>query len=114
MAKPEFTDADLDTILDALDEMERKDAEFLPGIEKLLKILPEPRCEEHHRAYAEFRQDMLKQESKLKKEKKIRREKITLLKAKIIVLQQDRAIERLGEPDEDENSQASKENREHQ
>jgi hypothetical protein len=103
----DFTDSDLDTILDALDEMERKDAEYLPSIEKLLKILPEPSDPELHRAYGEFRKDMAKQEKKLKQEKKIRREKITLLKAKIIMLQQERAIDRLGDPDPEESEKNS-------
>jgi|SRR5215831_9524301 len=105
----DFTDSDLDTILDALDEMERKDAEYLPSIEKLLKILPEPSDPELHHAYGEFRKDMARQEKKLKQEKKLRRERITLLKAKIIMLQQERAIDRLGEPEPSEETEKNPE-----
>ena len=94
---PKFTPADLDTILDALDELERKDLEYLPSIEKMLKILPEPRCEEHHQAYAEFRKDLIGQQEKLRKQKKMAREKITLLKAKIIMMQQADSIDQLFE-----------------
>jgi hypothetical protein len=109
---PNFTPADLDTILDALDELERKDLEFLPSIEKLLKILPEPRCEEHHQAYSDFRKDLLGQEAKMKKQKKMARERITLLKAKIIMLQQAAGVEQLfdeaSKPIEDEEGSPKK------
>ncbi len=116
MNRPDLNDADLDTILDALDLMERKDTECLPSMEILMKIMPEPRDEERHQAYAEFRRDMKNKEKQLQIEKKIRREKITLLKAKIIMWQQDEAIEHIGDPDPEEkdSDRTKKKNSEHE
>jgi hypothetical protein len=93
----EFTPQDLDTILDALDEWETKDVELLELIEKLKHIPdpPEDANPEYREYFLEFKKHMLSQEHKARSNKKQRRERAVLLKAKIILMNQSRAADKL-------------------
>jgi len=95
----EFTPQDLDTLLDALDEWETKDVELLELIEKLKHIPdpPEDANEQYRETFLEFKKQMLSQEPKARSNKKQRREKAVLLKAKIILINQSRAADKLME-----------------
>src|SRR4051812_42429137 len=93
----DFTTKDMDIILDALDEWETKDAGLLEFIEKL-KTVPDPKEDvESRENFMEFKKQMLSQESKARSNKKHRREQAVLLKAKIILMNQDKAVNKLFE-----------------
>ena len=106
----DFNDSELETLLDSLDEWESQSAELLNMIDKLRKMgdPPDGADEDYKRDFGQFRDHILGQEQKAKKDKKVRREKATLLKAKVILLQQRSAIERLGDPNEKISSPSEK------
>jgi MarR-like DNA-binding transcriptional regulator SgrR of sgrS sRNA len=94
--KGDFTKDDMQTILDALESWEAKDLELLETIEKLkhMNTPEEGEVPENFReSFCSFRTHMLNQESRAKKDREIRREKCTLLKAKIILMNQRKAAE---------------------
>ena len=93
----DFTKQDLDTLLDALDEWETKGQDLLHIIEKL-KIIPDPTDdvpEEYREGFLNFKRSMLAQEPEAKKDKKMRREIATMMKAKIILMNQSRAADQM-------------------
>jgi hypothetical protein len=93
----DFTKEDYRTILEALDDWEFKDVELLNMIQKLkhLEDPPEGSCPDDFReSFMSFRQHMLSQEADAKQRREIRREKSTLLKAKIILMNQRKAAEK--------------------
>ena len=103
--QPEFTQSDLETLLDALYTYEAKDDDIPDKLEILVKTLPDI-CddEENSNILRKIKCDLTSKESKLRKERKIRRERITMLKAKIIQAQQEYATDKLfnGGDDADE------------
>lgn len=95
----EFTNQDLEALLDALDGWEMKDIELLELIEKL-KNIPDPPDDadpEYKENFIEFKKHMLSQEHRARSNKKQRREKAVLLKAKIILMNQSRAADKFME-----------------
>jgi hypothetical protein len=92
----DFTEQDLQTMLDALDDWEMQDMGFLELIDKIKHIPnpPEDSSPDYVEAFTEFKKHMLSQEDKVRKNRNIRREKATLLKAKIILMNQARAAEK--------------------
>ncbi len=93
----DFTEQDLSTLLDALDEWEMQDIGLLDLIDKLRHI-PDPPDDadpDYTHAFEEFKNHMLSQEDKVRRSRTVRREKAILLKAKIILMKQARAADRL-------------------
>lgn len=103
----EFTKEDLKTILESLDDWEGKDMELLHIIEKLRQMRNPEEGEvpdEFREGFISFRTHMLNQEGEARKNREIRRERATLLKAKIILMNQRKAAEKAFELALDESS----------
>lgn len=92
VAGPIFEDGELDLLLDGLERLEKDDldqAEQLPKAEFLSAMLPKQACcDEHTQVLRQFREQLEGQSATFKRERRIRRERFTLLKAKIIRIQQ--------------------------
>jgi hypothetical protein len=93
----DFNGADLETILDALDGWEAESMSLLQMVEKMKQMgePPDDMDEDYRKHCIQFRNHIISQEDKARKDKKVIREKSTLLKAKVILLQQQRGIDEL-------------------
>jgi len=92
----EFTKEDLKTILESLEDWEAKDG-LLYTIEKLKQMRNPEEGEvpdDFREAFVSFRTYMLNQEGEARMNKELRRERATLLKAKIILMNQRKAAEK--------------------
>lgn len=92
----EFTKEDLKTILESLCEWEGKD-DMLSTIEKVKQIRNPEEGEvpdDFRDAFISFRTKLLRQEGEARNNREIRCERATLLKAKIILMNQRRAAEK--------------------
>lgn len=96
----DFSDQDMDVIIEAVEDWETRDMELLTLIDKL-RLIPDPPDDpenpEYREHFLEFKKHMLGQESKAKETRKMRRERATMLKAKIILMKQARTAEKLME-----------------
>jgi len=93
-----FSSQDLDTLLEAMDEWERVGGEQLNFI-KMLENIPDlafadlpPEMKD---AFEKYKQQQMGKKREIEKSRKVRGEKATLLKAKLILLLQRAAANRL-------------------
>lgn len=92
----EFTKEDLKTILESLEDWEGKD-DMLSTIQKLKQMRNPEEGEvpdDFREAFISFRTHLLNQEGEARNNREIRCERATLLKAKIILINQRRAAEK--------------------
>ena len=98
----DFESPDLDVLLEAMDEWEKVGGEALQII-KFLKDFPadlmlKDAPEEVMEAFQHFKKNHLSKEREVLSKRKLRGERATLLKAKIILMKQEAAMDRLGDP----------------
>lgn len=95
----DFTDQDLDLVFDLLDSWERQPQSELSMVQMLqqspLGKMMEGMPEGMQQSYGEFNNMLSSKEKQIKDTVQVRKERATLLKAKILLLKQTRAIDKL-------------------
>lgn len=100
----ELSEDELDVLLDGVDALEQDNNNLPDKVEVFLaRFAPGEDCsdDDHRKGYERVKSHFMSKGDVLKKEKKIRRETYTLLKAKIIRAQQEYAVSRLGDEDDE-------------
>jgi hypothetical protein len=93
----ELSDEDLEALLDALDGWEQDSMNLIHMIENMKRVgdPPETMDPDYRKHLIQFRLHILSQEEKARRDKKVIRERATMLKAKVIMMQQNRGVDKV-------------------